>query len=119
MTGVSQFYAAGGNGSRGNSGTNNAKSNSTDLTTSRAGCGDGGNGATNGGQAGTSAIANSGSGGGGGGYSHADGGSGGSGVILFKVANSKKPASTTGSPTEISIGDNTVYKFTGDGSAQF
>ena len=39
-------------------GTNNAKSNSTDLTTSRAGCGDGGNGATNGGQAGTSAIAN-------------------------------------------------------------
>lgn len=69
---------------------------------------------------GVSADPNSGSGGGGGGFSGSNlynGGNGGSGVVIIRVPQTA--ASTTGSPAVATVGNDTVYTFTGSGSITF
>lgn len=84
----------------------------------------GGTGGSNGGAAGNSdgtggaGGANSGGGGGAGSYFNGStpkaGGNGGSGVVI--VSTPTAFTSTTGSPTVTTVGSNTVYKWTGNGS---
>lgn len=111
MTGASLFFSEGGgagggpNSNAGGSGRNNA--------------GSGGYGSSSSTWEGNAATANFGGGGGGGRATDKSGGAGASGRILFKVAKSDKPVSTTGSPTITEVGDNLVYDFTGTGTVTF
>lgn len=108
ITGSSVTYAGGGGGGTFGGG----------ATASSGGSGGGGSG-SNGGN-GTSGTASTGGGGGGGWFNDGtqySGGSGGSGVVIIRA--SVAAASTTGSPTVTTVGNDTVYTFTGSGSITF
>lgn len=107
ITGSSTYYAGGGGGGSGYSGGTGTNSSG----------GNGGGGGGSGSGSGTAGTANTGGGGGGcrGGVG-ASSGAGGSGVVILSVPTANYSGTTTGSPTIITSGSNTVLKFTSSGS---
>jgi len=83
------------------------------------GNGGGGNANLSSGQAGNAALANTGGGGGGGGSNGSNlpaGGAGGSGCVILSVPTANYSGTTTGSPTVVTNGANTVMIFKSSGS---
>jgi hypothetical protein len=101
ITGTSLSYGGGGGGSA--------------DTVGAGGAGGGGAGA-NDAFPGTSGTANRGGGGGGGSGTY-PGGAGGKGVVIIRAPQTA--ASTTGSPTVTTVGDDTVYTFNSSGTITF
>ena len=126
ITGSTIYYAGGGAG--GNSGYTSSTPGAgghTGVTAQKGGGGDGGTCVsgqygTNGGAGGT----NTGGGAGGSGFAAAyhtpaytTSSAGGSGVVIIRAA--RTASSTTGSPTVTTVGGDTVYTFTGNGSITY
>jgi hypothetical protein len=101
ITGTSTFYAGGGGGATGGS------------TQGSGGTGGGGAAVASG--TGGAGTANTG-GGGGGSQTGGSGGVGGSGVVILSIATANYTGTTTGSPTVITSGSNTILKFTASGT---
>jgi hypothetical protein len=57
--------------------------------------------------------------GGGGGGGNPSGGNGGKGVVIIRYPDTKRTATTTGSPTVTTSGGYRIYKFTGNGTILF
>lgn len=126
ITGSTIYYAGGGAGGNGGytSSTPGAGGH-TGVTAQKGGAGDGGtcvSGAY--GTLGGAGVANSGGGAGGSGFAAAYhtpayliSSAGGSGVVIIRAA--RAASSTTGSPTVTTVGGDTVYTFTGNGSITY
>jgi hypothetical protein len=99
ITGSSISLAGGGGGSG--------------VTSANGGGGGAGNGNTAAGVTGNSATDGTGSGGGGAGGA---GGDGGDGVVYLRLPTSAYTGTFTGSPTVTTSGNNTILKFTGNGT---
>ena len=80
------------------------------------GTGGGGNGKGNDGTGDNGGVNTGGGGGGGGGDIGGPGGSGGKGVVVLRYENTRKNATTTGSPTFIDSGGYKIYVFNDSGT---
>jgi hypothetical protein len=106
-----------GGGGNGGAGTNSVITGSSVDYAGGGGGGPGGSGAAGGGGGGGpggSGTPNSGSGGGG--SNGGGGGNGGSGVIILSMPTANYSGTTTGSPTIITSGSNTILKYTSSGT---
>lgn len=114
--------AVGGNGSGGGGGNGGAGTNSVITAASvdyagGGGGGPGGSGSAGGGSGGgVGGSGNPNSGSGGGGSNGGGGGNGGSGVIILSMPTANYSGTTTGSPTIITSGSNTILKYTSSGT---
>jgi autotransporter-associated beta strand protein len=112
ITGVSQFYAAGGGGGV------YAQGGANSASPGNGGSGVGGNGGKEGTQNPTSGVTNTGSGGGGGGGDAQAGMAGGSGVVIVRYKGAEANSTITASAKAVSILNNSyqLYEFTTVGS---
>ena len=111
--------APGGNGGAGGAGLS---SSITGASVARAGGGGGGSGnvqgtaSDGGGGAGSAGTANTGGGGGGATNASNNAGAGGKGVVILSMLTADYTGTTSGSPTVIVDGSNTILVFNSDGS---